>query len=884
MDARRWQRLAQELDELLELDSKQREKRLAHLAMEDARLAMRLRIALDADARPIDMLDQPLSLALEADVAPHEHAEAAVAAGDRVGPWRLECELGRGGMGCVWLASRDDGQYRLQVAIKLLVGVANSELMRDQLRRERQILADLDHPGIARLLDGGVREDGTPWYAMEYVQGVELNRYCRQQGLSVPERMRLLKDIAEAVHHAHAHLVVHRDLKPGNILVDAQGKPHLLDFGIAKLLDPAAAGSSMTLLAAATPAYAAPEQLRGEHVGTAADIYALGVIAHELVAGVRPPHSDPFEAAPESRGAMPSTAMQRSAVARRLVVGDVDAIVSTALAAHPADRYASAEALADDIGRWLSGRPVEARRAGAGYHARKFIRRHWLGVGLGAAAVVALCLALVFSLVQTRHARSELARANAVQGFLLGVFDAVQPSPGGNFVMTQRELADRAVSLLEAQLADQPQTSIDVLIAIGRVYRKLGFAERARTTLQHALRLLDARSGSIPDPRRVTALLELGRADYLAADYAAARTHLGEAARLASDSTPVTTQVAILYELGSSQSAGRDIQSALKTLDRAAALAATDPAAAPLLPKVLLEKALAQRRNHDIEAAIAEGRRALVAVRRSFGERDVRTAGALSTVGAMLRRAGAPAEAEKMLRQAVRIETEAYGEPQAATLNNLATVLQDRGQLAESGALFRQALKSASQRYGANAVTTASYRRNLALEQADAGHMHEALANLRKAYARYSDAYPPGSPLNLEMRAQLARLSYQAGEKDAAARLLPELLADAPKHRGTADIPLRQAHMLSARLALDAGDLGAARSHLAAARNGLQAHGLETTDRVRLKLLAGDIAQAAGQPAQAQREWRAARQLADTKLSPQHVLAHAAAQRLHTPL
>ncbi|MGB8634443.1 MAG: tetratricopeptide repeat protein [Rhodanobacteraceae bacterium] len=881
MDTGAWQRLASELEQLLDCTPHEREKRLEQLQREDPELASRLRAALDADTRGFALVDEPIALRLEPVDDVPAPAFSHASAGDQVGPWRLLRELGQGGMGHVWLASRDDGQYQLEVAIKLIDGVLDSGLMREQLRRERQILADLDHPNIARLLDGGIRDDGTPWYAMEYVCGLPLDQYCEQHALSLQARLRLLAGVAQAVQHAHARLVVHRDLKPGNILVDEEGVAHLLDFGIAKLLDAGGVApcGPLTLLAAATPAYAAPEQLRGEQVDTAADIYALGAIAFELLAGKRAPQAG-LQFTDAELGPKPSRFIQDRRQ-RAAVRGDMDAIVSQALAPRPTDRYASAQAMADDILRHLDGLPVAARGAGTGYRARKFVRRHWLGVGLGTAAVLLLLVALVFSVRQTRRAQVELARANAVQQFLLGVFGAAQPAPGGSFVVTQRDLANRAIGLLDKQLAGQSDAAVDVLVAVGRVYRKMGFGERSRAVLHRALAELDRLPNGDHDPRRVDALLALGRANFLSGNFSAATDHLRQADRLASAlHHNAATHAAILYELGSSLSARRHIAEATAVLGHAETLARADPQAAMLLPKILLEKALTLRRAHRIEAAIGAGRKALAAARTTYGDEDVRTAGSLSTVGGMLRRAGQLHEAEAMLRQAEAIERDVYGEPQAATINNLATVLQDRGHTDESGALFRQALELAVQRYGADGITTASYRRNLALEQADAGQIDAALANMRKAYARYSEGNPPGSPGNLEMRAQLARVLYQAGRPEEAGNLLPEILADATKHSQTALVPLREARMLSARLALDAGNLRLAGEQLQAADRDLQPHGLGTPDMVRLRLLAGDLALARGKPIAAHRAWQSALDLAQARLGPGHTLARDAARRL----
>ncbi|MFW5926976.1 MAG: protein kinase domain-containing protein, partial [Wenzhouxiangella sp.] len=723
MDARKLSRLADELDRLLELSPDERRERLEALAGKDPELADAAARALAIDEDGLPLLDGALSLDLPAEPPAPEPSASEVRSGQHIGPWRLVRELGRGGMGRVWLAVRDDGQYRFEVAIKLLEGVPDSELLREQFRRERQILADLDHPHIARLVDGGVRDNGTPWYAMEYIRGRPLDRYCREQRLGLAERLRLLVVVIRAVHHAHARLVVHRDLKPTNILVDDDGVAHLLDFGIAKMLesDDGRAGP-MTLMAASTPEYAAPEQLRGKPAGTATDIHALGLIAYELITGRRPTRDDP--AIDSDRGPLPSASLDGSA--RRRVRGDIDAIVSQALAPEPAERYASAEAMADDIERHLAGQPVLARHAGAGYRAGKFIRRHWLGVGMSSAAVVALCVALGISIVQTERARSALARASAVQEFLLGVFDAVEPAPGDAGVITQRTVADRAAQRLEDSLVGQPEARIELMIAVGRVYRKLGFSRRSEALLQGALDALEVIGAPRRDARRIEALLALGRANYQHSDFEDAVDQLARAEGLARQAgTPPGRHAMILFELGAGYSRLRRIEEALAALEEAERRARESSEARDVIPRARLLSAITLRRAGRLEAAMESGREAIALAREVLGDDHVRTAGALSSVGAMHRRAGRLDKAEIMLREAMQIELEAYGQPQSATVNNLASVLRDQGRLEESGRLFEQALERAAARYGPDTANTASYRRNLAVQQLDAALQHE---------------------------------------------------------------------------------------------------------------------------------------------------------------
>ena len=585
MDDRFWLRLANELEKLLPLDPDDRHEQLAALRRDEPELARHLEVALAADQASIPLLDQPLKFdfrdhALEIDEADE------LKPGTMVGPWRLVRELGKGGMGRVWLASRDDDHYRVDVALKLIDFARRGDLISAQIRLERQILADLDHPQIARLVDGGMRENGTPWYAMEYVRGLPLDQYCSQKDLSLADRLRLIERTARVVHHAHTHLVVHRDLKPSNILVDDDGNPHLLDFGIAKLLDKSheSRPGTMTLLAASTPAYAAPEQLRGESVGTRADIYSLGVIAFEILCGKRPPRADSEAMASDDAVApLPSEAIRGDRRLRARLRGDVDSIVAQAMAPDIESRYVSAATLADDIDSHLTGMPVAARRAGTVYRARKFLDRHWLGVGFTGALVAILSVALVVSTVQTRRAEEALARATAVQGFLLEVFDASQPGPADVGIVLQRDLVERAAQRLDQLLELRPRDRLDLTIALGRVFRKLGLAPRAEELLRQAVESFDDQAISQLDSRYVEALYELGRANYYTGDLDSGIRNLTRADRLATGigvGYDGPHRAAILFELGATRSAARNIASAMKVLAAAERLAETRPASA----------------------------------------------------------------------------------------------------------------------------------------------------------------------------------------------------------------------------------------------------------------------------------------------------------------
>src|SRR5215207_8326514 len=389
----------------------------------------------------------------------------ASAQGALVGPYRIVREAGHGGMGTVYLAERADDQYRKQVALKLVrAGLASEVDVLRRFRDERQILASLDHPGIARLLDGGVTADGVPWFAMEYVAGTPLDRYCDEHGLTVDERLTLFARVCEAVAFAHRNLVVHRDLKPSNVLVTDDGVVKLLDFGIAKLLQPQPQPEREPITQvgprAMTPEYAAPEQVRGEPVTTATDVYALGAILYALLTGQRAHRLDRRTAAEVERVVCdtnpepPSVAVTRtidvghadgsreritpervseargtdSGRLRRRLRGDLDTIVLKALHKDPVRRYASADALLEELRRYRAGLPVQARPDSRLYRIGKFVRRHRLGVAAGAAVLLSLVGGLAGTLWQARAASRaaaaasrEAAKARAVTEFVVGL-------------------------------------------------------------------------------------------------------------------------------------------------------------------------------------------------------------------------------------------------------------------------------------------------------------------------------------------------------------------------------------------------------------------------------------------------------------------------------
>ena len=528
-------------DELAEADAAERERRLAELDGEDPALARLLRQLLAADAGDGELLSAPL-----ADRAPGFLAAALGArrqdaprrdrSGERIGPYRLISLLGRGGMAEVWLAERSDGEIEYRAALKLIRPELGTEAILARFLRERRILARLEHPAIARLLDGGRSESGEPYFVLELVDGTPITEWCEERGASLEEKLRLVIEVCEAVDHAHRNLVVHRDLKPANILVDRAGRPKLLDFGIAKLIAPETGGPLEERLVEDTrlftPSYAAPEQILGQSVTTATDIYSLGVLLFELLTGEKPHlRASSFlpDLAREIDGEVlerPSDRLRRSAPseARRLV-GDLDTIVAKALHREPDRRYASAAALAEDLRRHLSGHPVAARPDSFAYRGGRFVRRHRWAVAAALLVAASLVTGLAASLWQARIARAEARRAERVRGFLVEIFREADPSRTRGATITAREILETGAARVERELANEPAVSAELLEAISEVQLSLGLFEAAEQRAAASLALRRRLYG--PDALETAASrITLAQAMLERGDHAAARREL----------------------------------------------------------------------------------------------------------------------------------------------------------------------------------------------------------------------------------------------------------------------------------------------------------------------------------------------------------------------
>jgi tetratricopeptide (TPR) repeat protein/tRNA A-37 threonylcarbamoyl transferase component Bud32 len=677
---------------------------------------------------------------------------------DAVGGYRIVSLIGRGGMGQVFLAERPDVGKR--VAVKLLQSELASQEDVRRFLRERRVLAGLEHPNIVPLFDAGVTAEGMPYFAMEFVDGVSIIDYCKRHKVTLAARVRLFQTVCTAVEHAHQNLIVHRDLKPSNILVDREGTVKLLDFGIAKLLDNDAEELTHTGVSPMTPESAAPEQVRRQPVTPATDVYALGLLLFELLAGER---------AYSLRGLSPSrieqTVCERmparpSSIAvaqeRRRIAADLDAICLKALEKDPRQRYPTAGHLADDVARYLAGRPVKARTPTTFYRIGKFVRRHRLRLSI-AACVVALALGAVAGVLW--HARrAEIARAEseAVSGFLMGLFELTDPAHGRPGGPTVHELIERGERYAD-RLADQPLVQARMLDVIGRVYYRLGDYERSVVLLRQALAIRRGRLGE--EHVDVAASLanlaralhdhdDLDEADALYQEALARRQRL-----LGYDAieTAESVEAYAIFLLRVKSDAKRAEALLREGLDRQRGSESEVPAdAAGSLARAVLQRGLAAvhsgRREYQPAAALLQ--QTVTAQRVHLGPSHPDTIQTLSLLGRALSGAGDLTSAERRVQEVLELQRQINGPKHPSvilTLANLASLARRRGDVASAEPLYREAVRLGEEVLGADHSTVARISVGLAAVLAQSGRTPEAETLYRRILTTFrgrSDVFP----------------------------------------------------------------------------------------------------------------------------------------------
>ena len=690
--------------------------------------------------------------------------------GQRIGAYRLLRLVGEGGMGSVYLAEREEGDFLQRAALKLV----RADFMNDQSRmrflRERRILAQLTHPHIAQLHDGGVAENGTPYFTLEYVEGEPITKYCDGRKLTIRERLRLILQMCAAVAYAHRNLIVHRDLKPSNIFVTCDGEVKLLDFGIAKLLD-VEGGESQTATQARmmTPEYAAPEQVLGEPITTATDVYAIGVLMYELLSGRLPyARADAgaiswskavVEEAPEpvyralnrttkrgTSGTGDAAAVARSTALsnlRRSLRGDLDRIVQRALAKAPEARYATVGALAADVDAFLDGQAISGGTRT--YQMRKFVRRHWLP--LAAAAIIVLILiasaaAIVWQARQTEHeARTTLA----VKDFLYGLFTAVDPREAKGREVSAHELLDRgAERIARNRNLDQTQKA-EIESTLGRIYYQMGLFDQANKLQEDASKALSANLAQ-------TMLFAQVEAEH--ADTLAGLGDLKSAAALADDAR---TRV--------------DAQANASIVDRARVLHAQGRVA-------LEQRDFAKVKNYS-DAELALVRHADVDPGVLFR--------ALSTAGGASWGLSNSSEAESFYREALALALRDAGPDDldvAHTRSNIGMVLQTQSRYAEAQQLEQQALATDEKILGPDHPLTMTARRDLGLSYFHLGHYAQARAALEQVLAAQRRKLGNDHPALAGTEINLGLVLTDSGDLAEADRVLTEALNIFQKKNG----------------------------------------------------------------------------------------------------
>lgn len=797
-DRARWARMQELFHAAAALAQGERAAMLREACAGDEALMQAVLAMLEEDGRGQPLLDRQVG-----GVAATLLGAAGSPAPRSIGPYRLLRVLGEGGMGIVYLAERAD--LGSQVAIKLLRDAWISPLRLARFEHERHTLAQLVHPSIARLYDAGTLEDGTPWFAMEYVEGAPITEYVRARGLDARRTLRLFREVCEAVLHAHRHAVIHRDLKPSNIYVRADGTVRLLDFGIAKSLESNEEGGqrTQTALRLLTPAYASPEQLRGEAAGTQTDVYSLGLVLHELLSGRGPREGTP------SQEPLPDS--------------ELEVICRTA--AHPdrSRRYGSVEALLRDVDHYLAGEPLEARPDNLAYRTRKFVSRHRGKVAAAAGVFVLVNLLAGFFTLRLASAKraavAEAERTLRTQAFMLRLFEGGDPEAGPADRLTVAELVNRGV-LAARSLRGESELQAELFHTLGGISHKLGDFRQAEELLEAALDSRSPQAGSDPRPRLETmTALSLLRADQSKLDEAEdmARQAMEQAQATLGPTHPAALRAATV--LGRILSDRGQYPAAIELLQRSSSEAEAARSDEALLAGVLFELANAlfysgrygecerlnrrliemHRRLHGHRhPAVAEDlvnlgavefelgrypqaeafyRQALEITRDWYGEQHHRTAANLTMLSRALIRLNRQAEAVELLERSLAIRERVYGKasPQtASTWNEIGTVALQRGLLDDAEAAYSRMVAIYRGVHGERHYLVAVGLSNLATVESNRKRYEKAEALYRDAVRRFSEALSPEHSQTAIARIKLGRsLVLQRKWADAE----PEILA-----------------------------------------------------------------------------------------------------------
>ena len=877
LDRERWLRIERILDELIELEPSEQEARLRALSAEDAPLRTEVVRLLEAQREHGAALDTPLgawaSDALREASASQQSGERA---DQRLGAWRLLRRIGEGGMGAVYLAERADANYEQRVAVKLLDRRDRSGDLAARFAQERQILAGLEHPNIARLVDGGVAEDATPWFAMEYVDGVEILKWCAEHRLDATARAAIFQSVCAAVAHAHRHLIVHRDLKPSNILIDASGQVKLLDFGIAKLLHEGATDLDMTRTGARpmTPRYAAPEQIRREPISTATDVFALGAVLYELLSG-----EPPFAKATTTEHELESAILHAEPKALpRSVPRDLARIVAMAMRKEPQARYSSAEAMLEDLQRLAQRLPVRAHAPSLRYRTGRFVARNRVGVGAALIVLLALIGGIATTTWQARRASEEARRAERINAFLLETFNSAGESSWRDREVTARDILLAGGARLRDELLDQPKLRSELLFIVGDLFSKLGDYAQAESVLTLALATSEEGFGRRSEETVAVLnilgdlLKEVGQTDR-------ARPMLEEALAIGRDlwgEEHVTTATSLANLAALERIDGHE-EKALEFFERVLAI-----------DRILLppdDQGLAQDMNNVAVSLNSLGRNAeadslyqLVVAARSahFGPDHPEVALTLANRAGALEDLDRGAEAESLYLRAVDIYGRHYpsGHPNTAlTLTNLGMFYRNEGRLDEADSVLTQAVQMHASLNAAPTSESARAWNSLAILAYSRGDLELAAERFDKAVQAFEATIGPDNPGTLTVMNNLGVILHRSGRLTEAKERFETILAARLRIFGEEHADVGSSYKALGMLALDSGDVPAAERHLTRSQSIL----LESAPSERLML--AEISMGLGRCRMAQAKYAEARTLLESalrefeaSLAPEHVL------------
>lgn len=776
-----WNELDQLFDAALDRPPDERTAFLDRVCEDQPAMREELESLLAAEAESPSFLNQEAMTFAAPAYEPEEGEGIAdnplAAPAHHVGSYRLVEEIGRGGMSRVFRAERTGGEFEQTVAVKLLRIGLDTDAARRRFRLEQQVLAKLQHPNIAALLDGGLTKDDVPYLVMEYVDGQPITTYCDDHQLSIPERLSLLTDVAAALQHAHRNLVVHRDLKPSNVLVTPEGTVKLLDFGIAKMLGEAEVSITLphtrTGVRPMTPAYAAPEQVKGESVSTATDVYQMGVMAYEVLTGHRPfsasDRRDVERAILETKPNRPSTVVAQErpktdeqddrpctpeAISRardtsprqlrHLLEGDLNTIIETAMRKESNRRYASVEALLGDVERYREGQPIEARSASLRYRARKFAQRNRWGVGI-AIAFVGLLVTFGLLLIQQReHAQDEALKSEIVSSYLVDLFDAGTPF-GAPDTVTAQALVRRGLDRVE-RLENRPVVQAEMLDALGQASRGIGEWNRADSLLQHAL-LLRREHLSSPHPDLVASLLHV-------ADTRRSGRRFWEARPLYDEALSMSNR------LGTDEHRASILEGLAQTISMQGA---------PDSAEVLMRRAIDLRRR-DVEG-------------QPYHELPLDQ----MDLARIVQQQGKHEEAEELYRAGLhRMEQGAGYAPieRVEAYNNFGDLLQNKGENAAAAVYYQKALTIAERTMGEAHPRARRARDNLYRTLLKRGQYENALEVARSTLDVVTDRYTPPHFSITEAYQRVGHLLDNMGRSEEAEPLLQRAVGLQTDERG----------------------------------------------------------------------------------------------------